>query len=146
MKKLLGIVVLSLLLSLSAKADDIRDFEIEGIALGDSALQFFSKNQIIKNSRDNHYVDNKYTPVQNDYFDFFQTYDAVDFNFKTNDSKFIIESLSGIINYQNKPIENCYAKMKEIISDLDAEFSNLEKTDIETSIHPSPKNKSRKKS
>ena len=35
-------------------------------------------------------------------------------------------------------------KMKEIISDLDAEFSNLEKTDIETSIHPSPKNKSRK--
>ena len=33
MKKLLGIVVLGLLLSLSAKADDIRDFEIEGISL-----------------------------------------------------------------------------------------------------------------
>ena len=85
MKKLLGIAVLGLLLILSAKADDIRDFEIEGIALGDSALQFFSKNQIIKNTRD-HYVDNKYTAVQNDYFDFFQTYHAVDFNFKTNDS------------------------------------------------------------
>ena len=143
MKRLLLILILMLGFQTLTRADDIREFEIEGIALGDSALQFFSKNQIIKNTRD-HYVDNKYTPVQNDYFDFFQTYDAVDFNFKTNDSKFIIESLSGIINYQNKPIENCYAKMKEIISDLDAEFSNLEKTDIETSIHPSPKNKSRK--
>ena len=143
-KVLSSIIVLIFSFQSLTKADDIRDFEIEGIALGDSALQFFSKNQIIKNSRDDHYVNNKYTPVQNDYFDFFQTYDAVDFNFRTNDSKFIIESLSGIIIYHNKPIENCYAKMKEIISDLDAEFSNLEKTDIKTSIHPSPKNKSRK--
>jgi len=38
MKKLLGIVALGLLLTLSAKADDIRDFEIEGISIGDSLL------------------------------------------------------------------------------------------------------------
>ena len=83
MKRLLLILILMLGFQTLTRADDIREFEIEGIALGDMHFNF-SKNQIIKNTRD-HYVDNKYTPVQNDYFDFFQTYDAVDFNFKTND-------------------------------------------------------------
>ena len=126
------------------KADDIRDFEIEGISIGDSALKFFTQEQIIKNSRNDHYTNSKYTPVQNDFFDFFKKYDAVDFNFKTNDSKFIIVSLSGVILYDDKDIEKCYVKMKEIISELDIAFSNLEQTDIGTSVHPSPKNKSKK--
>ena len=29
------------------KADDIRDFEIEGMSIGDSALKYFSKNKLI---------------------------------------------------------------------------------------------------
>ena len=49
MKKLLRIVVLSLLLTLSAKANDIRDFEIEGMSIGDSALDFFT-NDTLKNN------------------------------------------------------------------------------------------------
>ena len=48
MKKFLGILVLGLLLSLSAKADDIRDFEIEGISVGDNLLDHFTVNQINK--------------------------------------------------------------------------------------------------
>tara|TARA_Y100000590_G_C15549346_1_gene950281 strand:- start:14 stop:604 length:591 start_codon:yes stop_codon:yes gene_type:complete len=142
MKTFLQVLFLIFIFQSYVNADDIRDFQIEGMSIGDSALKYFSKNQIIKNSRDDHYTNNKYTPVQNDYFDFFKTYDAVDFNFLTNDNKFIIVSLSGVIIYENKPIENCYAKMKEIIGVLDTEFYNLEKTDIKTSIHPSPKNKS----
>ena len=31
------------------KADDIRDFEIEGISIGDSLLNFFSEEQIMSN-------------------------------------------------------------------------------------------------
>ena len=38
MKKILGIVVLGLLLSTSAYTDDIKDFQIESISIGDSAL------------------------------------------------------------------------------------------------------------
>ena len=33
------------------KADDIRDFEIEGMSIGDSALNFFSETDIKKNSK-----------------------------------------------------------------------------------------------
>ena len=61
MKKLLGIVVLSLLLTLSAKADDIKDFEIEGISIGDKLFDHFSneefkyaeKNSVIFKQKDN---------------------------------------------------------------------------------------------
>ena len=30
------------------KADDIKDFEIEGISIGDSLLDYFTKNEIQK--------------------------------------------------------------------------------------------------
>ena len=51
MKKLLGIVVLGLLLTLSAKADDIRDFEIEGMSIGDSLLDYVREDKIKENSK-----------------------------------------------------------------------------------------------
>ena len=46
------IAVLVLIFSLQSwtKADDISDFEIEGISIGDSALDFFSESEIKKNS------------------------------------------------------------------------------------------------
>ena len=46
MKKLLGILVLGLFLITPSKADDISEFEIEGMSIGDSALDFFSEEQI----------------------------------------------------------------------------------------------------
>ena len=143
-RKFLFIFVLSLSFQSWTKANDIRDFEVEGMSIGDSALKFFTQKQIIKNSRVDHYTNNKYTPVQNDFLDFFKIYDAVDFNFQSNDSDFTIVSLSGVIIYDDNNIENCYPKMKEIIRDLEVEFSNLDQSEIGTKIHPSPKNKSRK--
>ena len=41
MKKLLGIVVLGFFLSGNGYADDISDFQIEGMSLGDSALKYY---------------------------------------------------------------------------------------------------------
>ena len=46
MKKLLGIIVLGLLLSFNANADDIKDFQIEGMSIGDSLLDYFSEEEI----------------------------------------------------------------------------------------------------
>ena len=80
------------------KADDIRDFEIEGMSIGDSALNFFSETDIKKNSK-NYFKKKNYTPVQNDDYDFFKIYDAVDFIYKTNDSNYKIVRLSGIVEY-----------------------------------------------
>ena len=49
MIKLLWVIVLGLLLSFNANADDIRDFQIEGISLGDSALDYFTERNVVEN-------------------------------------------------------------------------------------------------
>ena len=41
MKKLLGIVVLGLFLGFKVYADNISDFQIKGMSLGDSALKYY---------------------------------------------------------------------------------------------------------
>ena len=46
----LTVLILILNLQTLSKADDISDFEIEGISVGDSALKFFSENEIKKNT------------------------------------------------------------------------------------------------
>ena len=46
MKKILGIVTLCLLLSTSAYTDDVKDFQIENISIGDSALDYFTESQL----------------------------------------------------------------------------------------------------
>ena len=49
MKKLLGIVVLGLFLITPSQADDIRDFQIEGMSIGDSLLDYYSEKFILEN-------------------------------------------------------------------------------------------------
>ena len=46
MKRLLLILILTLSFQSWTKADDIRDFEIEGMSIGDSLLDYFSKDKI----------------------------------------------------------------------------------------------------
>ena len=43
MKRLLLILILTLSFQSWTKADDIRDFEIEGMSIGGSVLEFFTK-------------------------------------------------------------------------------------------------------
>ena len=44
MKRLLLILILTFSFQTLSKADDIRDFEIEGMSIGDSLLDHFSKH------------------------------------------------------------------------------------------------------
>ena len=45
MKKLLAIIVLSLCLITPSQGDDITDFQIEGMSLYESALNYFSEEK-----------------------------------------------------------------------------------------------------
>ena len=57
------IAVLVLIFSFQSwtKADDIRDFEIEGMSIGDSLLDFFSEEEIRYKKNDAfHYINNKF--------------------------------------------------------------------------------------
>ena len=116
------LITIFLILSFQSltKADDIRDFEIEGLSIGDSALDFFKESYLKKNIWD--YPDKKFKRVQNDELPFFEIYDAVDFNFKTGDKSYKIYSLKGVLFYDNKDIKDCYKKMDEIVSEMDEIF------------------------
>tara|TARA_B100001013_G_C24331671_1_gene332873 strand:- start:23 stop:544 length:522 start_codon:yes stop_codon:yes gene_type:complete len=110
-------------------AEDISDFQIEGISVGDSALDFFTEEHIKENEWQ--YDNKKYKRVQNDELSFFQIYDAVDFHYKTGDKNYIIHNISGILFYDDN-IEVCYGKMDSIVDDLSKVFPNAEKSTKET--------------
>ena len=112
MKTLVVILVLCLLfISAPSRTDDISEFEIEGISIGDSALDYFTEGQIKDNSFD-YYNDKLFTPVQTEHLPFFNTYDGIDFDFKTNDKDYIIHQIKStypehsILSEENSNIIN----------------------------------------
>ncbi len=138
MKKLLIVLFVTCFCKQIVFANDIEDLKIEGISVGDSALDFFTEDEI--KSRSKSYPGNKrFTPVYNDKLDFFKTYDAVDFEYKSNDSKYIIHSVSGVIDWRNKKMSDCYKKMDEIISSLDELMKDFRKTGRKNLKHPNKK-------
>ena len=125
MKKLLLIFFITFSFQPLIKADDIRDFEIEGISIGDSALDYFTKQEIKDNIRD-YYTDDKFIAAEFMNMPFFKEYTNLGIAFEKNDKKYTIQSLSGIIFYED--IKNCYKKQKEIDKQFVGLLKNFERT------------------
>jgi len=60
MKVFLSILLLIFSFQAFAKADDITEFEIEGLAIGKSLLNFFDEKQIKDNNANYAYPDDKF--------------------------------------------------------------------------------------
>ena len=103
------------------KADDISDFEIEGVSVGDSLLDFFSEEKIIKEKR-NYYKNKDYTPIEINLSNF-DKFSDLSFSYKTKDKNYIIERLSGFIDYRNKDIENCLKQVTIVADEIESLFS-----------------------
>jgi hypothetical protein len=123
MKVFIAILILILSLQSLTKADDIRDFEIEGMTIGDSLLDYYESSVLIKKFP---YNDKKWASI-NKIDSNFKTYKGFIVHVKSNDPKYIIGSLEGVILYENN-IEDCYKKQKEIILVLDHLFKNATTT------------------
>ena len=136
MKKLLGILVLGLFLITPSQADDIRDFQIEGMSVGDSLLDYMSASEIKDNTAINYYTNNKYTAVKLE-LPSFEIYDSVEFNYKTDDKKYIIVGIAGAL-FCEKNIEKCNKKQKEIGLEFSNMFENAQK-DVQKSKHDADK-------
>ena len=108
------------------KADDIRDFEIEGMSIGDSLLDFFSEEEIASFSEDYYPASkrlyNKYT-----FSSSYKIYESVTVALKKN--SFTIYGLSGVIPMNN--FENCLLRKKKIVNEISSTFST-QNTDSET--------------
>ena len=117
------IAVLILIFSLQSwsKADDIRDFEIEGISIGDSIFDHFNKSEfkIFYPYKNNKYIGG-YVNLNN------KIYDAIQFTYLKNDSKIHLENITGKI-YCDDNIKKCRNFMNEIEIEVDKMFPNIEK-------------------
>ena len=128
MNRLILILILTFSLQSLTKGDDIRDFEIEGMSIGDNALDFFTKEEIKdKTSIPPNLENSKYT--QSCFDGYGNTYDRICIAFKKKTSKMVIEQLQAQIIY-NKDIMNiCRKKQNEIDKELSLLFKNLERID-----------------
>jgi hypothetical protein len=105
MRNFLLILILILSFQSWTKADDIRDFQIEGMSIGDSLLNFFSKKEINKFANYDHLPSDMKFRIAEFYSNNemkMNTYDGIQIFYKPNDKKYILHSLGGFIDCEKK--------------------------------------------
>ena len=130
MKRLLLIFILTLSLQSLTRADDISDFEIEGISIGDTLLQYYSEDQIniksesiLLGGKKYHEWNQIYKENNN------KIYDRVALIFKTDDKNYIIKKISARNYYKNNNINECYDTQIIIENEIEKIIPNIKKTD-----------------
>ena len=120
MRVFLTVLVLIFNLQSWTKADDISDFEIEGISIGDSVLDFFSKEEIKKSYKTSY-------PKSDDYVGYeipknlskmkFSIYDSITVTWKKIDKEKKIVAIAGIKLYPNK-LKQCLKKRDKTVEEI----------------------------
>ena len=107
MKKIFFLIFLVLSFQPLSLADNIRYFQIEGMSIGDSALDYFSESQLEDNEQGWHNY--SYNEYSTSYMPGKGIYNWFLVSYKNDDDNFIIEGLVGgleKINYDNKECNN----------------------------------------
>jgi hypothetical protein len=134
MKKLLAIIAMGLFLTTPSQANDVSEFQIEGISIGDSLLDYYSKDEIllkkqkpVKEQKSFDYISFLFKPPRESEYQF------ISFVTKKNDNNYIIAGIRGIIDYKNN-IEDCFKKQIEISKEISKLFfkAPLEKRESTT--------------
>jgi hypothetical protein len=114
MNKILLILFFTLIFQSWTNADDINEFEIEGISIGDSLLKYADLEQI-KNDSNFYYHSNKfgtyYLELKN------SDYDGLQIDYE-NSGNFIIEGFGGKIFFKENFMQECLIKEKEILNSI----------------------------
>ena len=108
-----------------SQADDIRDFQIEGITVGDSLLDFYNEKKIKEAIKDTvyYYPDRKFYDIfikspNNSNYEWFQI------TMKTKDKSYIVYVMTGLIDFEKKNMKDCYPKLKEVANEIKNVFDN----------------------
>ena len=135
MKKFLLTLILIFSVQSLTNADDIRDFEIEELSIGESALKFFTESELKKNVRQNQYEgsDGKFYDTQVRKSDF-DIYDEITLVFKKGDKNYEIYSIGGIIYYGNQT-KKCLSDYKKILDEIENIFPNHTKDSWKNQKH-----------
>ena len=130
MRNFLLIFILTFSFQSLSKADDIRDFQIEEMGIGDSLINFVNKKEIKDKMITSYPGSKKFSR----FFKKFSQYDHVQFHFKTEDKNFIIQGIEGVIYFKNN-LANCLKEQKVVIKDIKESLINSELIDMGQQIH-----------
>ena len=143
MKTLLTLLVF--LFSSSVVANDISDFQIEGMSIGDSLLDYFSEEEIKKARKDYGYNNEDFITVE--FYDLpsFNIYQNLSVSFKSNDTQYLIYELSGFDFIDNDNNE-CFDKVDKVSNEISKIINQIEKisTTKDHSADPTGKSKVKK--
>ena len=117
-------------------ADDISEFELEGMSLYESALKYFDISQLKENVTDD-YKSNKYTTSY--IYGGLKEYDYLQLSFKSGDTNFVMLDISGA---KNMSYNKCVIKLDQLekeISSLYENSSNITNDGKLTYDHPADK-------
>lgn len=120
--------ILFILFSSSVIAEDIFDFQISGISLGDSLLDHYSQIEINNGLPGGNYFDDYYTDIGLDAKN--QDFDGMGFFYKKNDSKYILQFISGEKKFTDD-LESCFAFMDEVERTVDQMLMITKKDEYE---------------
>ena len=107
------------------KADDIKDFQIEGMSIGENLLNFYEEKTILNLKKD-FYTNDQFmtssfrTALNSDKFDSLQI---------SYDQSFKIYEIEGAINFISNN-NNCIKKFDEIYKEISSIFPRAKKSDL----------------
>ena len=142
MKNILISIILIFYFMDTSKANDIKDFQIEGMSIGDSLLDYFDKSYLKKAKR----YDSTNTAWKDDKMFELRTkkkgsYAEIMFGLKKNDRKYTIYSISGLVKMENN-IKECYQKQKDIAEEINELFPSIKKKNKNIKHRSDPTGKS----
>jgi len=124
LKIFISVLILILSLQSLARSNDVREFEIEGMSVGDSLLDYFDKKQIrefINHESSYNYLDSDYVIVgitrSNQNSVDLSTYSDLGITINKKDSQYKIKSIAGQ-SYSFAKIDECNKKQKIIAEDI----------------------------
>jgi hypothetical protein len=125
-------------------AENVSDFEIEGMSVGDSLLDYLSKEKILSeiNSNEELYSwlgKQKFGEVY--WYKKFNTYDYLSFFVKPNDENFLIYGI--FASFITEEINSCYNTQNKIGNEISHLFNNLKRDKDTYTLGGDPSGKSK---
>ena len=142
-KKLLAIIVLGICFIIPSQANDIKEFQIEGISVGENLIDFFDEEKIFRNQKmaKSNYKSDKYLRAH--FSDDVKLYDQIGIHFKKN-KPYQIGAISGEFIYENN-IDKCYSKQSDLVNDIEKLFPENKYVAETIKYHDDPTKKSTNK-
>ena len=122
MKKIFFLIILIISFQKPSSAEDIRNFQIEGMKIGDSALEYFSKSQLEDYEQGWHNF--SYNEYSTSYMLGKGIYNWFLVSYKNDDDNFTIEGLVGGLEKNNYDVKECNNKLDVTALNISKLFKN----------------------